>query len=184
MLARKRQNAKGVTYQTIFIKTKQGESRYPLCARHRLLLKKHNLFCRGLTRIWQNPTRDYGVRALSSRGTRLVLFDRAGEKCETCALPLDFNSKGTWNLDHVVPVFKGGLTTLANLRVLCKACHDSKSAAEKSETALKYWAGRREPVNRWFTHPQKDALIAQLRQEVAELQAKLEDLRADDHVSV
>lgn len=37
--------------------------------------------------------------------------------------------------DHVVPLWKGGPDTEANLQALCQPCHDRKTAAEAAERA-------------------------------------------------
>lgn len=35
------------------------------------------------------------------------------------------------HIDHITPVSQGGQNTIDNLRLLCKGCHDKKSAAER-----------------------------------------------------
>jgi 5-methylcytosine-specific restriction protein A len=44
--------------------------------------------------------------------------------------------------DHVVPLWKGGPDTEANLQSLCKEHHDEKSAQEAAERAAGGWSGR------------------------------------------
>lgn len=34
------------------------------------------------------------------------------------------------DIDHIVPIFLGGLSNIENLRLLCKTCHDEKSKRE------------------------------------------------------
>lgn len=40
-------------------------------------------------------------------------------------------------LDHIVPVSRGGENTIENTRILCKACNGKKS--DKSDIAMKSW---------------------------------------------
>lgn len=34
------------------------------------------------------------------------------------------------SIDHIVPVFKGGVDNLSNYQPICKRCHESKNSAE------------------------------------------------------
>ena len=52
-----------------------------------------------------------------STTTRREVFDRAGNQCENCG------SVYALEIDHIRPVSRGGLSTLANLRVLCRSCN-------------------------------------------------------------
>ena len=38
-------------------------------------------------------------------------------------------------VDHVVPLFKGGTDDDANLQAICRSCHDSKTRAEQGHKA-------------------------------------------------
>lgn len=159
-------------YKIRFSKT-ASYSCFPYCERHRLLLKRYGMRAYGLHRIWQQIDRDRGIRAISSKGVRLVLFDRAEGRCQSCGTALEFLAPPkTWIVDHVVPVFKGGTTEIANLQLLCKACDDIKTGREKSEVALSRWYGTHDKIGRWLTHWEKDALIANLRRQLAEALAK------------
>ena len=55
-------------------------------------------------------------------GIRAAVLDRDGHKCSYCG--------STYNLtiDHVVPVTKGGTSTIENLRTLCGRCNMSKGS--------------------------------------------------------
>jgi hypothetical protein len=49
-----------------------------------------------------------------------------GEIC-TGIIPLT----RTWNLDHVVPLWKGGLDSIHNLQIICSECHSIKTQRER-----------------------------------------------------
>jgi 5-methylcytosine-specific restriction endonuclease McrA len=123
-----------------------------------------------------NEDHEYDHRAISSKFTRMVLFEIAGRKCQCCLSALDWNAPPkTWQVDHIIPVFRGGKTKLSNLNILCRACHDIKTAPEKSEVSKLRWAGKHNRISRWMTHYEKDKIIDGLRIEVADLKARLED---------
>lgn len=75
-----------------------------------------------------------------------------------------------WNIDHIVPVFKGGMTTRTNLQVLCRDCHTKKTAPEIMEI-------RQSKPNtswrEWMTHAEKDEVIERLRVENEDLKRRL-----------
>lgn len=96
-----------------------------------------------------------------------LIFETAHRRCGACGVPLVFGERGrVWFMDHIVPIYKGGLTTRANLMPLCRPCHVAKTRPEIQEirklrpnTSKRYWQ----------THAQKDAEIAALRADVGEL---------------
>ena len=49
-------------------------------------------------------------------------------RCASCKRLLD----ETYELDHIIPLFKGGTNLESNLQALCKRCHAMKSALEQS----------------------------------------------------
>ena len=74
-------------------------------------------------------------------------------------------------MDHTIPVYRGGLTTLRNLTPLCTKCHKSKTRIEIQETRQsRPNTSRRE----WLTHAQKDQMIASLQVQVADLTRQIE----------
>lgn len=81
-------------------------------------------------------------------------------------------------MDHRHPVFKGGVTSLSNLQILCRACHDIKSSAEKAEASRLRHAGqsRGHGTQGWLTHADKDRIIGTLREEIAILRGRVIDL--------
>jgi len=149
-------------------------SRFPICIRHEDLIRTRiggRRITNGRAFILSDPDADFGTRAIGNKFTRLVLFDRANNRCQRCAVELDWNATSSWQIDHVVPLYLGGLTSASNLQVLCRPCHDGKSAAEKSAATKD--RHRANKANRWHTHRQKDAEIARLRARIAELEAAL-----------
>lgn len=169
MVARKGRHH-GAQVFKIHLSKKGAYSEKPLCQKHRDLTTKLNVGLHGLTRIWKNQKRRYNHRAISSKAFRLVLFDRAGWKCEHCSKVLRWNAPHkTVIIDHRIPVFKGGETTLDNLQLLCKKCDDIKTAADKSEAALLRHTLER--TGRRLTHYEKDSLINSLRAEISKLKS-------------
>ena len=58
----------------------------------------------------------------SNGKTRERIFARDGRTCTKCG------STENLQLDHIIPVIKGGMDNDENLQVLCRACNSSKSA--------------------------------------------------------
>ena len=47
-------------------------------------------------------------------------------KCNHCRVLLDY----TYEIDHIVPLYKGGSNTTSNLQALCRNCHGKKTLSE------------------------------------------------------
>ena len=62
---------------------------------------------------------------------RTRLYAAQGGKCAFCTKPLG----GVYDLDHVVPLARGGLHDDANLQILCPYCNRSKGAKDPVEWA-------------------------------------------------
>jgi hypothetical protein len=73
--------------------------------------------------------RDWATRYIPDK-TRKAVFDRAGEQCVSCGSYADLE------IDHIVPVSKGGTSDAANLQALCRRCNRRKhnQYAEQSAT--------------------------------------------------
>lgn len=148
--------------------------RNPVCESHKNLISKnlgkdHRI--QGRMKWFSNPEVDLGSRVISSLITRLAVFDKTDGRCACCAKQHEFQSSGQWEIDHIVPVYKGGKTNWPNLQILCVECHTSKTSVEKREVA--FLRHKRQKLNRWMTHPQKDAVIADLRAEIERLNEKI-----------
>ena len=81
--------------------------------------------------------------------TRLI--KQSGKRCQGCdwqafkhvnehALA---HQEGTFELDHKVPLGRGGTNACSNLWVLCLPCHDGKTAGVKNMTAEEWIAAGR-----------------------------------------
>jgi hypothetical protein len=58
---------------------------------------------------------------------RLRVLQRDGFKCVLCGRSPAFDKGTVLHVDHILPIAKGGKTTLANLQTLCKECNLGKS---------------------------------------------------------
>lgn len=59
------------------------------------------------------------------------VFDRCGWKCQMCGVKTPKEERGTYKknapeLDHIVPLSKGGPHTMDNLQLLCRTCNAYK----------------------------------------------------------
>ena len=84
--------------------------------------------CRdALTRHWKGrpPRRVWQVM-------RLVVFERDGWTCVYCGL-----RSGALTCDHVIPVSRGGSSTLDNLVTACLACNLAKATMTPKEWRIR-----------------------------------------------
>ena len=68
-----------------------------------------------------------GQRALMTRSLRGEIRKRDNFTCQLCGVSLYDEPHLLLEIDHIVPVSKGGLTTLDNLQTLCWKCNRTKS---------------------------------------------------------
>jgi 5-methylcytosine-specific restriction endonuclease McrA len=64
-------------------------------------------------------------RALMTPALRFAVLERDGFKC--CYCGASANDGATLEIDHIIPVAKGGKTELNNLQTLCWDCNHGKS---------------------------------------------------------
>ena len=69
-----------------------------------------------------------GQRALMTAKLRGYIKERDGYACLQCGVSLASEPHLLLEVDHIVPVSKGGLSTLENLQTLCWRCNRSKGA--------------------------------------------------------
>lgn len=148
-----------------------------LCPEHYAGFKNTtgHLRLNGLGRVLANLNRVYAGRNVPTT-LQAVLFILCGGKCGACQVPLVFATRGkTWNVDHVIPIYKGGLTTRENLMPLCRACHVAKTRPEIQEIRKLF---PNTSARFWRTHSQKDIEIATLKTEIVRLRSIVDMLTA------
>lgn len=59
--------------------------------------------------------------------TRREIYDRDGGLCQGCGVELPFEPNG-FQIDHIVPISRGGPDTPANVQLMCPACNREKWA--------------------------------------------------------
>jgi hypothetical protein len=70
---------------------------------------------------------------------RNIVFDKADWCCESCGISTPMSEKGKNNdnspeLDHIIPISKGGPHKYDNVQLLCRACNAIKS--DRYDSAL------------------------------------------------
>ena len=101
-----------------------GDSGYCFWCGQALLPKKKGFFCRGHWRRWWQFW--YG----RPPGYVIVVFARDLFRCQLCGYEASLDGwssvRKQLHIDHVVPVSRGGLHVLANMRTLCRTCNLSR----------------------------------------------------------
>ena len=70
-------------------------------------------------------TRDYGAKETRSRQfIRRQLINKNGATCALCGKPIETMKDCT--IDHIIPISKGGLTTIENCQLAHKKCNARK----------------------------------------------------------
>lgn len=67
-----------------------------------------------------------GQRALMTSSLRRKIKERDGYKCRYCKISLNDEPNLLLEIDHIIPLSKGGLTIEDNLQTLCWKCNRSK----------------------------------------------------------
>ena len=67
-----------------------------------------------------------GQRALMTNKLRQAIKERDGYTCKYCGASVEKEPNLLLEIDHIVPVSKGGMTTEDNLQTLCWRCNRSK----------------------------------------------------------
>jgi hypothetical protein len=70
--------------------------------------------------------------SVASEQLRDAVIRRAGNRCEYCQLPAQFQISG-FEIDHILPRSRGGQTELANLALACPHCNARKWAHTDGE---------------------------------------------------
>lgn len=74
-----------------------------------------------------------GQRALMTSKLRQHIKERDGFACKQCGVSVQQEPNLLLEIDHIIPVSKGGLTTEDNLQTLCWRCNRKKGAKIISE---------------------------------------------------
>lgn len=68
-----------------------------------------------------------GQRALMTRALREKIKARDNYTCQCCGLSTKQEPNLLLEIDHIIPVSKGGITSEENLQTLCWRCNRAKS---------------------------------------------------------
>jgi len=66
-------------------------------------------------------------RQLMTSSLREYILNRDGYTCKTCGVSKESQSHLLLEIDHIMPISKGGITTESNLQALCWKCNRAKS---------------------------------------------------------
>lgn len=69
-----------------------------------------------------------GQRALMTSNLRKKIKERDGYKCRNCGASLQNEPNLLLEIDHIIPLSKGGITTEDNLQTLCWRCNRNKGS--------------------------------------------------------
>lgn len=74
-----------------------------------------------------------GQRALMTSSLREKIKERDNYTCQKCGLSIRDEPNLLLEIDHKIPLAKGGMTTEDNLQTLCWKCNRSKGAKLEEE---------------------------------------------------
>lgn len=79
-----------------------------------------------------HPYKKFKIRRKGlPRGLRGKLLEEAGYKCALCGCGPSTHKGLYLEVDHIIPVCRGGKNTPENLRILCQECNDDKQFNNK-----------------------------------------------------
>jgi ATP adenylyltransferase len=84
-------------------------------------------------KIWKHRARDSRV---ISGSIRYKVLTAAKNRCELCGIHKD---EKALDVDHIVPINKGGPNVIENMQALCYTCNSQKS--DKDDTDFRLWKG-------------------------------------------
>ena len=120
-------NGRSIEYQCHTCKKRQrAAAANPTAQRAVSLIKDFNRHYPGKAVVFTTPLDllpyEQTVREPIPDGMRSQIWRRDGGQCVKCG------SKENLQLDHIIPVRKGGATTVNNLQLLCRSCNLAKGA--------------------------------------------------------
>lgn len=77
-----------------------------------------------------------GQRALMTASLRTFIKERDNYTCMNCGISVAAEPHLLLEIDHIIPVSKGGLSVPENLRALCWKCNRAKGARQVSEVSI------------------------------------------------
>ena len=90
------------------------------------IARRHGWMIHGRGRIKPTLLDRARQRALLTPRLRMDVLERDNFRCQMCGGTAEQGS--VLHMDHILPVSRGGATTLENLQTLCAACNLGKSA--------------------------------------------------------
>ena len=120
-----------------YIEQKTGVSITPrsiqrTLAKHNLTRDRKKAFNLAIKRgrvQWAYKEHKYKRVRLNS-GLRYEILERDGFKCMLCGNTAEH---ALLEIDHIIPICKGGLSTKDNLQTLCHVCNKGKQVAKKEK---------------------------------------------------
>ena len=82
-----------------------------------------------LERATRNKARRAGAEGTHTRAEVKRMYEDQGGLCAYCEVPLD----GSFQVDHMMPLIRGGRNDWTNLAVSCAFCNNSKHAKTAEE---------------------------------------------------
>ena len=91
-------------------------------------IEQLNRFVSYLSQIIKFKKSAAGQRALMTSSLRQQIMERDNYTCKHCGASTHQEPNLLLEIDHIIPISKGGLTTEENLQTLCWKCNRSKGA--------------------------------------------------------
>lgn len=120
----------------------------PRCGAEFIKNMHHGRYCSSKCRTKVGNSRKDSDLYLGSRFDRfevrrdrfdpLAVLDRDGWRCRFCLIDTPKTARGTYKhnapeVDHIVPISRGGEHSMANTQCLCRACNQSKGRKTMTE---------------------------------------------------
>jgi len=106
-------------------------------------LYSKSIICRRFS-TWVNAIKHAGLKSIYRKevtkrkklplGIRYNVFERDGFRCRACGISRDDNDYIVLCVDHIIPLSKGGSSTMDNLQTLCAACNLGKSNTTREKS--------------------------------------------------